>query len=104
MIVTQGMHRSDYGDVVDTLRRILEQLRNFDTGLSILLEFERAPQKGAGEREERLDVETLGWCFAMPLAKLRLRVEGIDVACAAVHEQRDHRLRLGREMERLGGQ
>ena len=36
--------------------------------------------------------------------ELRLGIERIDVRNAAAHEQKDHRLGLGRKMRLLGGQ
>ena len=65
MIVTERMHGSNDGDVVDALGRVREQFRDFNARLPILFEGKRAFQKRSGIREEGCDVQAGGRSFQM---------------------------------------
>ncbi len=100
----ERMHRADERDVVDVLGDVRKELRDLHAALAVPLEPPRRRHQAAG-RPHR--------CPHSPDALHRLAlvfeqggswVEGIDLADAAVAEDRDHRLGLGGDHLRLGRQ
>src|SRR5438552_14637830 len=95
------VHGANHGYVVDLLDEMRNQLGDPGTGLSVLLEFERAPHQAAGSLRRRYVVCDLFevW-LAVMLVEHRLGVEEVHLARCAVHEELDDTFRLGREMRR----
>src|SRR5579859_1376597 len=81
-----------------------EQRRDLDSALPVLLEL---PRRG---QQRRVAIGELAGNFAETLRKLlplvflqrRFRIESIDMAGCAYHEEEDHRLGFRREVLRLG--
>ena len=98
-----GVHGVDEADVIDAGADVGEEVRDVLAALAVLLELPlRAddaalvlvPAPAEGLDGNRLAVEGV---------QGRLVVEGLDLAGAAVHEQEDDGLGLGRLHRRLGG-
>ena len=96
-----GVHRADEGDVVHHAGEVRHHLRDPRAALAVPGELERAAHQGAGVLDE-LDFarDLVEVRLAVVLVERRLGVEQVHLAGAAVHEQMDDRLGLGREVRR----
>jgi len=94
---------ADDGHVVHTLGHVGEQIRDFNSRLSVLLK--RAPsaeEAGILFQELRPDgPETLRQRLAFQLIEQRLRIERVHLAGTACLKKKNHRLSLGRQRRRL---
>jgi hypothetical protein len=99
-----GVHRMDEGHVVHAGGEIREQVRDHLARLTIGPELPLGADDAAdilmAATPERLDLDRL----AVERVEIRLVVERVHMARAAIHEQEDHGLRLGRVMRRPGGE
>ena len=96
-----GRHRVKKGDVVHAGRQVGEEVADPLAALAVLLELPLRPDDAAlvllAAAAEGLDGDGL----AVEVVELRLVVEGVDVRRAAVHEEEDDALGLGRQRRRL---
>src|SRR5205085_12246697 len=83
--------RSDHAKVVGALPDVGENVADFDAALAVLLETEGAGQGAAG-LALGLEAEAGGQGLAGVGCQRGLRVEGVDVAGAAIEEKVDHAL------------
>ena len=98
--------RPDHGDVVDATGDVGEEVGDFDAALPILSERATgAQQPGVTLNLLILHVAELFRArLALELVQQRLGIEGLEMAGPSGHEQEDHRGRLGRDVDRPGGQ
>ena len=98
-----GVEAADEADVVHALRDVREQRRDVAPALAVFLELPGTPQQRRIALRELADdrAVALGQRLAVELLERRLRVERVDLARPADHEQEDDRLRLRREVRRL---
>jgi hypothetical protein len=82
----QRVHRANQRDVVDVLRDVREQLRDFHAALAVLLERPRRRQEAARRAHDRLHFAHARHRLALVLEQGRLGIEGVDLADAAVAE------------------
>ena len=96
-----GGHRVQERDVVDAGGEVREQVADHLAALAVGLEFPLRPDDAAfvllATPAERLHGDRL----AVEIVELRLVVERVDLARAAVHEQEDDALGLRSEVRRL---
>ena len=85
------VHRPDHAQVVRELAHVLEQLTDLQPALAILLELKRALQTST---RGPLRLHEIGQCLPIHLRQHRLRIEGIDMRGASIHEEMHHALRL----------
>jgi hypothetical protein len=85
--------------VVDAAGDLGEDAADPSARLAVTLERERALHHLAGCARGRLDVAPRVERLAVATVQLRLVVEGVHLADAAVHEELDHPLRPGAMME-----
>ncbi len=99
-----GRHRMEEGDIVDMLRELRKECRDLLPTLPVGRELPLRPHDPSltllAAASLRLHLDRL----AVEIVELRLVVEGVDMAGAAVHEEEDHALRLGGEVGDLRGQ
>src|SRR5207245_10007366 len=81
--------------------KIREYLRHPRARLPVLLEGERTLHERAGIALPDDDVAVTFERHPMIFLERRFVLEGVDMADAAAHEQRNHGLRLRREVRRL---
>lgn len=91
--------------VIHMIHHVGEDLGNPATGLAFLLKLERRLHQGADfPRKETCElIETLEF-LPIVLFKGGLVIPGVNLALAAIHEQPDHRLGLGREVSLPGSE
>src|SRR3954449_10161474 len=90
------MTRPDHRQVVGTLRGMREEVRNVQARLPVFLERSPGCEKYGLPELCILKIgiaKAFRWMLAVQLPQQRLRIEGIHVAGAALHEQRDDALR-----------
>src|SRR5690606_40242727 len=91
-----GMHRTDDGDVVDRLGRVVKQLAYLDATLTVVAELERGGHHRPGGA---LGAEVAsGNGLPCHLVKQRLVVERVDMRRATIHEEVNYPFRLGGKM------
>jgi hypothetical protein len=98
-----GVEVADEADVVNALRDIWEQRRDFAATLAVLLECPRAAKDrivALGELADDL-AEAFRQALAVHLVERRLRIECVDLARAADHEKEDDGLRFRGEVRRF---
>jgi len=99
-----GRHRMEKGDIVNMLREMWKEGRDLLATLPVGGELPLRPHDPSlallAAAPLRLHLDRL----AVEVVELRLVIEGIDMARAAIHEQEDHALRLGGEVGNLRGQ
>src|SRR6516225_5783912 len=92
------------GEVVDDGRNVREDLRDPGTRLPVLFKAEGALHQWPWIALPHLDVAFAFHGHAVVFFKRGLVLKGIEVADAAAHEERDHRLGARLEMRSLGHQ
>jgi hypothetical protein len=97
-----GVHRADHADVVDRLRRVLEEFAHLDPALAVLGELEHRRKRVA---RLALGLEILGG-QGLPgeAVQGRLGIEGVDMGGAAVEEEMQDALGLSGVMGLARGQ
>jgi hypothetical protein len=100
--VVPGVHGAEQADIVHDAGGVREEFRDFGAALAVLLELPRAAEQFLARAVDEAEVDVPLVILAVVPGEFRLRVEEIDVARPAVHEQRDHRLGLRREVRRAG--
>ena len=105
VILGFGEHRPDQRDVVRARANVRQQFRELEARLAMSSELVRRRQNARVLLRAHCDGRQVStWRLPRVLGQLRLRVEEIDLAWAPVHEELDHRLRLGLEVRRLRGE
>ena len=99
-----GMHRehgTDHAEPVCLLRETRHEIRNPHAGLAMLRKLERAAHQAAGLlRSGKVGGDLIEIGFAVMFVEHRFGIEKIHLARPAVHEEVNHRFRLGREVGR----
>ena len=119
MVVIGGPHRADDSDIVDHAAQVRPPVTDFDAALPPLGEADlhwvdglHQLACGGGElydvvlepvRFENVSVRRVGDGLAGVLVQLRLGVEALEVAGAALHEEPDDALGLGGEVRQARG-
>ncbi len=98
MAVVPGVHRANDGDVIDDARRVRQQFRYLGAAATVPGELPRTAEELLAGTIDEAENDIAGVILAVVLAQLRLGIEQIDMRRTAVHEQRDHRRRLRREV------
>ena len=97
-----GRHRMEEGNIVDMLGEMREEGRDLLPTRPVGGELPFRPHDPSlalrAAAPLRLHLDRL----AIEIVELRLVVEGVDMAGAAVHEEEDHALRFGGEVGDLG--
>ena len=101
VVIRQAVHRSDDCQIVDVLGHVREQVRDFDPALTVASELPRRGHQAAWIALRYDHLANAGHGFAGMLGQGRLRVEGVDLAGAAVAEDGDQVSGLGPKV-RLG--
>ena len=102
--VVPGVHRADDGDVIDDAGNFGEQLRDLGAALAALFELERTAEEFFAGPVDEAEDDVAAVIGAAVLRQLGLGIEQVDVRRAAVHEERDHRVRFGGEVRGAGPQ
>src|SRR6266496_5277887 len=100
MIGNVGVHRAHDAEIVDTAAYIRENLADLDSALAVFLKFERRWKSRTGTA---LRLQGDRNRFACKPGKRGLRIEGVDVRGAPIHEQVQNALRFGRQRRLLRG-
>src|SRR5262245_44788901 len=79
-----------------------KQFRKFHLAFTVLREFKRGRENLRGGLRRVIVTDLSRERFAIPLLHSWLRIEKIDLARSAHHEERYHRARLWLERRRLG--
>ena len=98
------VHRVQKRDVVDTLSKVREQIGHVLATLTVLLE---VPLGSDNPTLVAMPTSAKGLHFdGFPIQgiKVGLVVERVDMARAAIHEEKNHRFRFARELGRTGRQ
>ena len=101
MIRHIGIHRADHAQIIGKRGQFGKQLAHFQAALAVLRELERRFEARAGRA---LGFEHIRQRFAVVFVQHRLRVEGIDLRRAAIHEEMHHAFRLRLKMRPSHGQ
>ena len=106
--VVSGVHAADHAKVIGDAGRVRQQLAEIHPALAVFLEFPRAAEQVAAGFVGEAVMHVAAVLLAVETRQFRLGIGEIHVARAAVHEERNHRLRLRsvvrlfwREVERL---
>jgi hypothetical protein len=99
----RAVQRVDDAEVIDALRNVGKQFTDLDATLAVLLELPRRLEQIArgGELDTRLGKRQV---LAVALLQFRLRVEGVDLRGAPLHEQENDALGPRGEVRILGGE
>ena len=90
VVVRLAVDRADEGDLVDFPRQVREELRDVDAGLSVPRELEGAAHERPRMALTHDDLAFALECVSVVPVEIRLRIERVDVAHAAGHEERNH--------------
>ena len=101
MVRDIGVHRPYDAEIVDTLPDIREDFTDLDTALAELAELEWRRERGAGAA---LRLQRDWYRLSCEFGERGLRIEGIHMRCAAVHEQVQDAFGFGRQRRRLGSE
>ncbi len=104
VVVREALAGVNECQVIHHGRDIREDFRDPRARLSVLLEAEGALHQRPGIALPDLDLAVAFHRHPVVFFQRRLVLEGVDVADAAAHEQRDHRFRARLEVRRLGQQ
>ena len=98
MPVVSRVHRPNHADVIDDRSGVRQKFAHIGAAFAVLRELPRRAKQfltgSIGEAEDDLTAVVLAVVFG----QLGLRVEQVHVSRTAVHEHRDHRRRLRREV------
>jgi hypothetical protein len=101
MIGHVGLHRTDHANVVDGLGGFGKNLADLDAALPVFFEGKRRPEGRAGFA---FGIEMNGDFLAVILREFGLRIEGVHVRGAAIHEKVNDALGLGGQRRVLRSQ
>jgi hypothetical protein len=104
VIVRSAIHGSDHRELVHVLADVRENFRHLDPALPVLLERERAGHQRAWKAlpDNHVSGHLAVDRFAGVLGERGFWIPRVHLAGSAAHEQRNHGLRAGREVRRLG--
>ena len=102
MAVVAGVHAADEAEVIGNLRGVRQQLAEVHAALAVFLEFPRAAEEFAAGLVGEAVMDIAAIVHAVTALQLRLGIDEVHMTRAAVHEQRNHCLGLGREVRLLG--
>src|SRR5205823_302634 len=102
MAVDVRVHRADEGHVIHNAGEVGEEFGHFDPALAVLLKFPRAAEQFFGRAIDETESYLSRVILPATPGQFRFRVEQVDVARTAVHEERDHGAGARREQRNLG--
>src|SRR3954454_25224490 len=99
MVRDIGMHRPHNTEIVNTFADIRKNFADLDAALAEFAEFEWRREGGASAA---LRLQRDWYRLTREFGERRLRIKGIHVGCAAVHEQVKDALGFGGQRRRPG--
>ena len=101
VIVHAGMHGADERHLIGDATHVGDEVAHLDAALAARFEFPLRSHDLAAGSSGVVILHLAREVFAIKLHELGLRLEHVDMARAALHEQGDHRLCLAKTMRRL---
>ena len=99
-----GVHRANHAQVVNNAGRLGQELGDLRAALAVPGKFPGAAEELLAGPVDEAEGDLAAVIRPMQPAQLGLGVKQVDVRRSPVHEQRDHRRGLGREMRRAVGE
>ena len=95
------VHRTNHRELVDNAGHVRQQFRNIHAGLSALVEGPPAAKQLRRPHLKRSFQNPFRYILSVMAIQIRLGIEQINLAWAALHAQMNDSLGLGREMRLL---